>query len=424
MAVETIQEFDIKAIVQAAHTAFLDLNLVPDHSRRHALKQIATALYESKDLILEANTLDLEACQDMAIPDLLHEWLKLTPERLQLAIQALDDLSHLLNPVTVGTTTTNIVQADSVTTESYIQPLPIGVITLIYEALPELSAIMTGLCLRTGNSLILRGGNETSHSNQAIVQVIHQVLEGSDLPVNSVTFLAPDQGASLKELVTLDQWINLIIPYGRPSLLQQVLRQATAPVLRTGIGNCYLYWSASANLETVRWMIMDSHASEPDPVNAIEKVLLDPNIKDYALNLLWGDLREAGFQLRGDARLVEQFPELQLAAPDEWSQPYLNKIIAFQEADSPQDAIAWMNRYSSGHADCVATESYSESRLFARALKSATLHINSSPRFYRNPNHGHDLAIGMSNQSGSHWGRIGIESLTTLQQVTLGNERR
>ncbi|MEM8604168.1 MAG: glutamate-5-semialdehyde dehydrogenase [Cyanobacteria bacterium P01_H01_bin.121] len=419
----TSPELSVNVQVEAAHTAFLNLNLVPDRVRCQTLKQIAIALDADRAQILEANTLDLEACQDMAIPDLLREWLKLTPERLAHTIQALHDLSGLVSPMLTAPAMGTALDMGQTTAGSYMQRVPIGVIALIYEALPELSAMMAGLCLLTGNSLILRGGSEASHSNQVIVQIIQSVLEASELPTHCVSFLSPDQGATLKELVTLNQSIDLIIPYGRPSLVQQVLRQATAPVLRPGIGNCYLYWSASANLDVVRWLLMDSHASDPDPVNAIEKVLLDPGLKDYALKTLWSSLRDAGFELRGEASLVEKFPELQLAQPTEWSEPYLTRTIAFREVETVDAAITWINRYSSGHADSIATESYGESRLFAQSLKSATVHINSSPRFYRNPNHGYHLAIGMSNQPGSHWGRIGIESLTTLKQVTLGHER-
>ena len=172
----------------------------------------------------------------------------------------------------------------------------------------------------------------------------------------------------------------------------------------------------------VRWVILDSHASEPDPVNAIEKILLNRYQKPSSLVILWNSLKEKGFELRGDAELVAEFPEqLKLTSETEWNQPYLDKIIAFKVVDSIESAIAWINHYSSGHADCLVTESYQESRQFALGIDSSSVYINSSPRFSRNPKRGDAVFLGMSNQKGYRRGMINLETLTTLKQVVQGN---
>ena len=213
-----------------------------------------------------------------------------------------------------------------------------------------------------------------------------------------------------------------MIPYGRPTLLEQVMRQATVPVLRSAMGNCYLYWSATGKLDMVEWVVLDSQASEPDPVNAIEKILINRDANPSAWQSLWKSLKQKGFQLRGDAKLVAEFPqELTLAAESEWSQPYLGKIIAFKEVDHLESAIAWMNQHSSGHADCLVTESYQESRQFALGIDSALVYINSSPRFSRNPKWGDSVFLGISNQKGYRRGMISLEKLTTMKQVVQGN---
>jgi glutamate-5-semialdehyde dehydrogenase len=167
-------------------------------------------------------------------------------------------------------------------------------------------------------------------------------------------------------------------------------------------------------------MILDSHQSEPDPVNAIEKVLIHRNQNPSSLIMLWNSLREKGFEIRGDAELSEEFPELRLSEETEWRQAYLAKVVAFKVVDNIEAAIAWINLYSSGHADCLVTESYQESRQFALGVNSASTYINASPRFSRNPNRGDSIFLGMSNQKGQRRGLISLETLTTIKHIVQG----
>jgi len=384
--------------------------------RSRAVQAMAQALKRQQDEILEANTLDLEASREMAVPELILEWLKLTPERIQATVQILQRLSELPDPI--GRVMNANYQVDQC--QTYSQLMPLGVIALIYEAFPELGAIAAGLCIKTGNSLILKGGSEASNSNLMIAQALYGAIEETGLPDGCLQALPSDQGASVRDLITQDQYVNLIIPYGRPSLVQQIVRQSTAPVLKSAMGNCYLYWSSSGSPDAVRWMILDSHQSEPDPVNAIEKVLIHPDQNPSSLTMLWNSLREKGFEVRGDADLIATFPDLQLAEPTEWRQAYLAKIVAFKVIDSLEAAIAWINFHSSGHADCLVTESYQESRQFALGVNSASTYINASPRFARNPKRGDSIFLGMSNQKGHRRGLISLETLTTVKHIVQG----
>ncbi|MBE9180970.1 glutamate-5-semialdehyde dehydrogenase [Oculatella sp. LEGE 06141] len=409
---------DLVSIAHRAHQASLELSALRGSDRSKALQVMAEVLQRQQDDILEANTLDLEASREMAVPELILDWLKLTPERLMTAVRLLQRLGELSDPIQPVTSTPYLVDQ----CQTYSQLMPLGVIALIYEAFPELGAIAAGLCIRTGNSLILRGGSEGSHSNLAITETLQNAIEDAGLPRHCLQLVPTDQGDPIRELVTQDQYVNLVIPYGRASLVQQVIRQATAPVLKTAIGNCYLYWSSSGSLDVARWVILDSHQSEPDPVNAIEKVLIDRNKHSAAtLTMLWKSLKEKGYELRGDETLVTEFPELLLAAATEWDQAYLNKTIAFKAVDGLDEAIAWINQYSNGHADCLVTESYQESRQFALGINSAMTYINASPRFYRNPKRGSPIALGMSNQKGHRRGLISLETLTTLKHIVQGN---
>jgi glutamate-5-semialdehyde dehydrogenase len=409
---------DINTAVRRAYQSSLELAAAQGIKRSRAVQAMATALRSQQDIILEANTLDLEASREMAVPELVLEWLKLTPERLQNTAKILQRLSELPDPIgRIMNATQHIDQC-----QTYSQLMPLGVIALIYEAFPDLAAIAAGLCIKTGNSLILKGGSEASQSNAAIAQALQGALEEVGLPPGCLETLSPDQGtASIRELIVQDQYVNLVIPYGRPSLVQQVVRQATIPVLRSAMGNCYLYWSPSGTLDAVRWMILDSHQREPDAINAIEKVLIHRQQNPSSLSMLWSSLRDKGFELRGDAELVAEFPDLRLAEETEWNQSYLDRIIAFRVVDSLEAAISWINQHSSGHADCLVTESYQESRQFALGIYSASTYINASPRFYRHPKRGDSVFLGMSNQKGYRRGLIGLETLTTVKQIVQGN---
>lgn len=401
-----------------AYQASLVLATTKGADRSRGVQAMAREMQNAFDDILEANTLDLEASREMAVPELILEWLKLTPERLQTAIHILQRIGELSDPIRRVMNASYQLEHS----QTYAQLMPLGVIALIYEAFPELGAIAAGFCLKTGNCLILRGGSEAIQSNRVIAQALQTAIEEAGLPPGCLELLPSAQGTSIRDLVTQDRYLNLVIPYGRPALVQQVMQLSTAPILKSAMGNCYLYWSATGSLEMVRWVILDSQASEPDPVNAIEKVLINRYQKPSSLVILWNSLKEKGFELRGDAELVAEFPEqLTLADPSEWNQAYLSKTIAFKVVDSIESAIAWINLYSSGHADCLVTESYQESRQFALGVDSASVYTNSSPRFSRNPKRGDAVFLGMSNQKGYRRGMISLETLTTLKQVVQGN---
>ncbi|MDY7022332.1 MAG: glutamate-5-semialdehyde dehydrogenase [Cyanobacteriota bacterium] len=403
--------------IRRAYDASIELAKTNGQHRSRVLQAMAEAIQKKQNDILEANTLDLEASRELGVSESVSEWLKLTPERLETTVQILRRLGELPDPIGRVIGSSSPLEQG----QTYYQQIPIGVVGLIYEAFPELGAIAAGLCMKTANSLILLGGSEANYSNQVIAYALQSAIEDTGMPIGCLEVFSSEQGATIEDLVLQDQYINLIIPYGRPHLVHQVVTQSTVPILRSVMGNCYLYWSATASVEMVKWMILESHQSKPDPVNAIEKVLVAPNQKGLSLSRLWNSLQEEGFKLKGDEHLVQEFPELAEAEASEWSRPYLNKTIAFREVESLEEAISWMNEHSSGHSNCLATESYSESRQFASDVNSALTFINASPRFSRHRNRGEAIFLGVSNQVGYRRGLIGLESLTTIKCIVQGN---
>jgi len=402
--------------ITEAHEAFLRLEKFKGPKRSAAVLEMANAVKASANEILEANTLDLETSREMAVPDLILNWVKLTPERLQTTIEVLNRLAQLSDPLQrIMNTSYQLNPA-----QTYRQLMPLGVIALIYQGFPQLGAIAAAMAIKTGNSLILRGSGDASHTNQIFGEVLKNALQKTGLPKECLQVLFPDSG-TFQDLLTQDKYINLIIPYGRPSFIQQVTQLATAPVLKTAMGNCYLYWAPSGDLDLVRSIIIDSHSSQPDPVNGIEKVLISSFHKSTSLLRLFNSLKEKDFKLKGDQQLVQEFPEhLTGCGEAEWSTPYLTKTVAFKVVESLDRGIAWMNQYSSGHANCLVTESYQETRQFEIEIDSALVYINCSSRFYRNPKGAESVFLGVSNQKGIRRGLIGLETFTTYKQVVRG----
>ncbi|HIK46181.1 MAG TPA: aldehyde dehydrogenase family protein [Leptolyngbyaceae cyanobacterium M65_K2018_010] len=408
---------DLSAAIQAVAEAGYQLRVAGVDVQSQLLERLASQLEAAQDEILEANTLDLEASLDMAVPELVLDWLKLTPERLHIVSRILRRLAALGDPRRFNVLPLNRLTK---TVTGYSQVVPLGVIAFVYEALPELAVIMAGFCLRTGNGLILKGGNEASQTHQVLLQVLHRCLDHLNLSPASILSLAEDQGDAARSWLLQSQGVDLVIPYGRPSLVKQVVRQATVPVLPTAMGNCYLYWSASGSLDKVTQMVLDSHRGDPDAVNAIEKVLIPTHCSVSAVAQLCNVLWDNGFDLLGDEPMVAELPDLKLAQPTDWDQPFLSKTVALARVDGLTAAAHWMNRHSSGHANSLVTEVYQEVGQFTRLVNSAVVYINTSPRFVRNGPQADAIALGMTAQQGRCQGFIGLQALLTNQHILQG----
>ncbi|MGB3309489.1 MAG: aldehyde dehydrogenase family protein [Nodosilinea sp.] len=417
--VELATQADFSVAVEQVRQAGQVLAAAGAETQSRLLEAVATAIEASLDDILEANTLDLEASLDMAVPERVLDWLKLTPERLQTTAKILRRLAYLGDPRGLLHPAPSRL---SKAVAGYGQVVPLGVVALVYEAFPELAAIAAGLSLRTGNGLILKGSNEASQTNQVILQALHQALDQVGLPQHCIFSLTEEQGDVARSWLLQDPGIDLIIPYGRPGLVQQVVRQAGVPVLPTAMGNCYLYWSASGQLDTVTHMILDSHRGEPDAVNAIEKVLVHRGCSSSALAQLCHTLWDQDFEVLADEALLADLPDAKPATAADWSRPFLGKTVALRWVENIQTAAALINRYSSGHANAIATEAYTEGSRFSQLATSAVVYVNTSPRFVRNPAQTAAIALGMTAQRGRCSGFVGLSAMLTTQHILQGLE--
>jgi glutamate-5-semialdehyde dehydrogenase len=403
---------DLTNFLYQSYTAGLSLGILAEEKRNHLILKIADAIKQERNSILEANTYDLEASRDMAIPDLLLEWMKLTPDRLHRTIDYLRHLADIPDPLGQNSVSYN---------QSY-KTVSIGAIALIYEALPHLVVIMAGMALKSGNSLILRGGTEVSHSQAVITDVIKTVIKNSGLELSDFTVAIAPQGTAIKDLVTQEKYLRLIIPYGRPSFVQQIAKQSTISILPAAMGNCYMYLGATANLEKALEMIKASRQGDPDAVNAIEKVVLHSALFSSDLANWIAELKAYGLRIEGCDRFISycrNYPEIfseDIETETQWGQAYLDDSLAIKIVDDVDEAIAWIDQYSSGHADVIMSDSVIESQKFANHLKSSNIFVNAHSKFNRLE--GDRMALGMiSAKTRGTRGIIDLHALTTIKRI-------
>ncbi|MCM1985169.1 gamma-glutamyl-phosphate reductase [Lyngbya confervoides] len=405
---------DEKALLQRVGEAAIELQRLPLSVRERGIAVLTQTFQAEMNQVLEANTLDLETSRDLGVPGILLNWLKLTPDRLQQVIPLLNRL--LSSPTPKLSSGYGLTQASTL-----VHRLPIGVIALIYEALPELALILAAMCIKTGNGLLLRGGAETSHSNAAIASLIQRSLTQAKLPADAIIALAADPNHPLDNLLAHPESLDLVIPYGRTSLVDRVVKLSQVPVVQTCIGNCYLFWSHTGSVDSVESVILTSHRGHPEAVNAVEKILIPSNLQRPLLTLLWDNLEEKGFEIQLDQELCDEFPEFRPFDPKSWGKPSFQKVLAFKlVADLPQ-AITWINTHSSGHADCIVTDSYKETQQFLQGVKSSTVFVNQSPEFSRlHSSPSGTVAFCMGKFGGARHGVIDLNSLLMEQHVFQG----
>jgi len=403
---------DLTNFLYQSYTAGLGLGTLPAEKRNYLILKVADAIKQERNSILEANTYDLEASRDMAIPELLLEWMKLTPDRLHRTIDYLKRLVDIPDPLA----------QNSIIYNQHYRTVPIGAVALIYEALPHLVVIMAGMALKSGNSLVLKGGTEVSHSQAVITNIVKTVIKNSSLELSDFTVAIAPQGTGIKDLVTQEKYLRLIIPYGRPSFVQQIAKQSTLSILPAAMGNCYMYLGATANLEKALETIKVSRQGDPDAVNAIEKVVINSAFLSLDLINWVAELKLQGLTIKGCDRFISycrNYPEIfseDIETETQWGQAYLDDTLAIKIVDNVDEAIAWIDQYSSGHADVIMSDSVTESQNFVNRIRSSNIFVNIHSKFNRLE--GDRLALGMiSAKTRGTRGIIDLHALTTTKRI-------
>lgn len=390
---------------------------VAGNQKDAALEAIAAALEAHTEEILEANREDLSAAEKNGMSRSLMDRLALNEKRIQGMADGVRQVKAQPDPV--GQVLEGGVRPNGLRIEKVAVPL--GVIGIIYEARPNVTADAAALCLKAGNAVILRGGKEAFRSNQAIAEVMRDAVETTGLPRDSIQLVQDTSRASSIEMMGLTGYLDVLIPRGGAGLIRAVVENSHVPVIETGVGNCHVYVDDAADMQMASDIIFNAKTSRPSVCNAIETVLVHQDIAREFLPVMKKKLDEKQVEIRGCEKTREILPECVPACEEDWSTEYLDYILAVKVVDSLDDAMAHIAKYSSGHSECIVTENYRNAERFLSEVDAAAVYVNASTRFTDGGEFGLGAEIGISTQKLHARGPMGIRQLTSQKFVIRGN---
>jgi glutamate-5-semialdehyde dehydrogenase len=370
-----------------------------------ALRAMAQALRDNTDAIVQANALDVAAAREGGTPESTVDRLRLDPTRVDAMAAGLEDLAGLADPVgevVRGYTLPNGLELRQVR-------VPFGVVGIIYEARPNVTADAAGICLKSGNAVLLRGSSSAAHSNAAIVDVLRSAAESSGLPADVVQGVPGDR-AAVKELMQARGLVDVLIPRGGAGLIQTVVSESTVPVIETGVGNCHVYVKILLNAKTQR----------PSVCNAAESVLVHADVAEAFLGKALPALAEAGVTVHGDQRVVAASNQVVPATEQDFGTEYLSLDLSAAVVDSLEAAVEHIRRYGSSHTEAIVTRSQAAARRFVQAVDAAAVVVNASTRFTDGGEFGFGAEIGISTQKLHARGPMGLPEMTSTKYVVTG----
>ncbi|KSU85385.1 glutamate-5-semialdehyde dehydrogenase [Fictibacillus enclensis] len=400
-----------------AKEAVSDMLTKSTAQKDEALRLIARQLIQETPFILEENSKDIETARQKGVHESLVDRLMLNEARIEDMAGALEQLTHLPDPA--GEVLERFERPNGLSVEKIAVPL--GVIGMIYEARPNVTVDASSLCLKTGNVVLLRGSSSAIHSNKALVHVIHQALEQSDLPVYAVQLIEDTSRETASQLFKLNQYLDVLIPRGGKELIQTVIENASVPVLETGAGNCHIYIDETAHRQMAIDIVVNAKTQRPSVCNAIEKVIVHESWPDENVKELVETLQQHRVDIRIDAALCDSFPSLTVATEEDWHTEYLDYVLALKRVSSTQEAIEHINHYGSKHSEAIITENEENVSLFFQLVDSAALYHNASTRFTDGFEFGFGAEIGISTQKLHARGPMGLPALTSSKYVIRGN---
>ncbi|MBG9812280.1 gamma-glutamyl phosphate reductase [Bacillus endophyticus] len=385
--------------------------------KNSALTSIAAQILAQSSYILEENSKDIEENRAKGVEDSLLDRLLLTTERLEVMAHGIEQLVKLEDPT--GEVLQTIERNDGLKiTEMRV---PLGVVGMIYEARPNVTVDASTLCLKTGNAVILRGSSSAYYSNKAIVNVIHDGLKKAGFPKEAVQLIEDTSRQTAKELFTLNEYLDVLIPRGGKNLIQTVVREASVPVLETGAGNCHIFIDESADVKMAFEIVINAKTQRPSVCNAIETVLVhDTWLALHGKDLL-SLLMEHGVEVHGDEAVCQLHNRVQRATEDDWEQEYLNKTVAMKCVLSVGEAVSHINKYGTKHSEAIITNDESHVKEFFTSVDAAALYHNASTRFTDGFEFGFGAEIGISTQKLHARGPMGLKALTSTKFVIRGN---
>ena len=382
-----------------------------------ALRLMAKALLDKTPEILAANAQDIKNGTAAGLSESLLDRLRLTAERISAISDAILKIADADNPVGKllwGETRPNGLEIRKVT-------VPLGVIAVIYEARPNVTADAASLCLKAGNVSILKGGKEAVKSNIAIADAMRGALECAGLPADCIILIEDNSREVTAELMKLNEYVDVLIPRGGAGLIRAVVENSSIPVIETGIGNCHTYIDKSANLEMAAEIVYNAKTSRPSVCNACESLLIHKDVAELALLAVNEKLSQKNVEIRGDECVCAVLPSAVPATEDDWGREYGDYIISARIVDSLDEAVDHINRYGTGHSECIVTDDYAASRSFLARVDAAAVYVNASTRFTDGGEFGFGAEIGISTQKLHARGPLGLANLVSEKYLICGN---
>ncbi len=412
---------DIKQYMQdlgiAARKASRDMARASTNTKNLALTTIAAAIRREKAALMAANQTDLESARANGLEPAMLDRLALSEKSIATMAEGLEQIAALPDPIGE--------MSDFKYRPSGIQigrmRVPLGVIGIIYEARPNVTADAAGLCIKSGNAAILRGGSEAIHCNRALAALVHEGLEAAGLPKGAVQVVETTDRAAVGELITMKQYVDVIVPRGGKGLIERISSEARIPVIKHLDGNCHVYVDDAADAAKALRIIENAKTQRLGTCNTAESLLVARSVAAAQLPAIAAMLTAKGVEIRGCAETRRLVPQAMAATEEDYYTEYLAAIISCKVVDGLDEAIAHINQYSSQHTEAIVTENYTSARRFLREVDSSSVMVNASTRFADGFEYGLGAEIGISTDKLHARGPVGLEGLTSLKYIVLGD---
>lgn len=407
----------VKAKAQAAKQAAAKLAVTSTAVKNAALLAMAAALEAQQSEILAANERDMTAAAAKGMKSSMLDRLKLTAERISGMADGLRQVAGRADPVG------NVIDGKTLPNGLHITKIrvPLGVIGIIYEARPNVTADAAGLCLKSGNAVILKGGSEAMESNKTVAAILAQAAEGAGIPAGSIQFIDTSDRQAVQDLIHMNGLVDVVIPRGGAGLIQAVVRNASVPVIETGAGVCHTYVDKDADVEMAMKIAFNAKVQRPSVCNAMETLLVHKDIADKFLPMMLMMYNSSAVEICGDEAVQEYSGQVHPVTEEDWSTEYGDLRLSVKIVDSIEEAMAHIAKYGTGHSECIVTNNYQAAQLFQYTVDAAAVYVNASTRFTDGNEFGFGAEIGISTQKLHARGPMALPELTSTKYLINGN---
>lgn len=408
---------DLMQMGQKAKDAARKMNCMDTATKNRGLLAAAKALIANAEAILTANAQDVRNAKEAGMSAPLVDRLQLTDARIRSMAEGLEQIAGLDDPV--GEVLSMWRRPNGLMIGQ--KRVPLGVIGIIYESRPNVTADAFGLCFKAGNAVILKGGSDALYSNQAIVQVIQNALTAENIDADCIQLITDTDRETTAKMMRMNEYIDVLIPRGGAGLIRAVVQNATVPVIETGTGNCHVYVDETADFEMALNILDNAKTQRTGVCNACESVIVHSSIADTFIKAMAERLSAKSVEMRGDERAMAASEAIVPATEEDWGTEYLNLILSVKTVDSIEEAIAHINRYNTGHSESIVTKDYANAQKFLNEVDAAAVYVNASTRFTDGFEFGFGAEIGISTQKLHARGPMGLKELTSTKYIIYGN---